>query len=207
MGLISAAIGFGGGVATTRYLDNRQMDRIEEKLQNLRQVDEQIVHHLEHDSENIKINRGSIRLVGQILEGMIATFQKEDLHRSEFNSALASLQQSIHSIRQNIMKYQRIIECAFQHCLSIEALSHEGATEAYNSIKNKAKEKGLKTVISTARHLFESHLDFKIKSFGLRLFITVNLYREKFKLHIYLFYPFKIPNQQIYGPIRCETDG
>ena len=53
MGLISAAIGFGGGVATTRYLDNRQMDRIEEKLQNLRQVDEQIVHHLEHDNENI----------------------------------------------------------------------------------------------------------------------------------------------------------
>ena len=31
----------------------QQMDRIEEKLQNLRQVDEQIVHHLEHDNENI----------------------------------------------------------------------------------------------------------------------------------------------------------
>ena len=60
------------------------------------------------------------------------------------------------------MKYQRIIECAFQHCLSIEALSHEGATEAYNSIKNKAKEKGLKTVISTARHLYELYIYFKI---------------------------------------------
>ena len=157
---------------------------------------------MEHDSENIKINRGSIRHVGQILEGIIATFQKEDLHRSEFNSALAPLQQSLHSIRQNIMKYQKIIECAFQHRLSIEALSHEGATEAYNSIKNKAKEKGLKTVISTARHLYKLHLDFKIKSFGLRLFITVNLYREKFKLHRYLFYPFKIPNQQITTSIQ-----
>ena len=101
-------------------------------------------------------------------------------------------------------KYQRITECAFQHCLSIEALSHEGAKEAYNSIKSKAKEKGLETVISTAKHLYELHHDFKVKDFGLRLFITSNLYREKFKLHRYLFFPFKLPNQQITTSIQTR---
>ena len=94
-------------------------------------------------------------------------------------------------------KYGHIIECALQRKLSIEALSYEGANQAFSEIRSKAQAKGLKTVITTARHLYKMHVDFKITNSTFRLFVTIDLYKEKFKLHKYLFFPFKLPTQQI----------
>ena len=78
------------------------MDRIKQKLQSLREADKQIV---KYNNENIKNNRGSIQHTGQILAGMIGTFQKEIIHQSELNAALASIYQLINSIGQNMGKY------------------------------------------------------------------------------------------------------
>ena len=64
---LSAIVGFGGGIALTRYLDNKQLTRIEKKLQNLRDADDEIIHHLQHNDENIKINRDSISNTARIL--------------------------------------------------------------------------------------------------------------------------------------------
>ena len=153
LGLISVAIGFGGGVALTRYLDNKQLTKIEEKLQNLRDADDAIIHHLQHNDDNIKINRDSISNTARILVGITQTIRNNEgktLHRSDLNQAFLNIQQSIHTIRQNMNKYRHIIECALQHRLSIEALSYQGANQAFSKIKTNAKGKGLKTVITTA---------------------------------------------------------
>ena len=150
---LSAIVGFGGGVALTRYLDNKQLTRIKKKLQNLRDADDEIIHHLQHNDENIKINKDSISNTAPILVGITETLENDQnkiLHRSELNQAFLSIQNSIHSIRQNMNKYGHIIECALQRKLSIEALSYQGANQAFSDIRTKTQAKGLRTVITTA---------------------------------------------------------
>ena len=203
-GLIAGLFAAIGTSTLFGLFEGSKIEQLGKTLNSVVARQEQMIHLLDQESQEIATNRLAMKVLAKAVEGIERVV--------EYNTWLNDVQSVTLVVRHQILKvnqaldlYLDAIQAAANHRLAYGLLSFEAAENALNNVTQMAKKRQLTPILQTAQQIHQLPTSFLISDDGVTLILHIPLASEDTIFHLWRFTSFPLPiGKDVFGHIHSD---
>lgn len=203
-GLVAGLLAAIGTSTLFGLFEGSKIEQLGQTLQSTISRQEQMIHLLDQEDEEIRTNRLAIK----VLSSAVASIEEvvtENSWLNEVQSITLIVRHELMKVNRALNLYVDAIQAASNHRLAYGVLSFEAAQKALNDIITMAEKKQLTPILQTPHQIHQLPTSFLTSEDGVTLLLHVPLASEDtvFSLKRFTSFPLSI-GKDVFGHIHAD---